>query len=249
MINYVKKIILRLFSYYNLRLFKNSELPDERFFWSKSTLGYKNRELVIFDVGAHYGESLDFYRSIFPRALIYSFEPDKISYEILKNIHTNEKLVYDFGFSDQIGSKLFYRNIGDYTNSIYPLSKDVQNLWDLHSALVPLEISEAMFDTIDNFCIESSIFSIDLLKIDVQGSELSVLKGANNMLSKGLIKFLKVEFIVERSYENQASFGEIMDYILGFDYKLVCIVEQFYNSKAELLQFDGIFKLVRIIES
>ena len=47
-------------------------------------------------------------------------------------------------------------------------------------------------DTIDNFCKEQSIDSIDILKIDTEGSEIEVLEGAKNMLKKTNIILIEV---------------------------------------------------------
>ena len=39
-----------------------------------------------------------------------------------------------------------------------------------------------------------NISKIDFLKIDVEGNELSVLKGAKSLLSQGAIDFIQIEF-------------------------------------------------------
>ena len=44
----------------------------------------------------------------------------------------------------------------------------------------------------DNFCKENNIDSIDVLKIDTEGSEVEVLNGAKNMLNKTNIILIEV---------------------------------------------------------
>ncbi len=39
---------------------------------------------IIFDVGAHRGESVRFFKSIFPQSTIYSFEPDPDNFDHLR---------------------------------------------------------------------------------------------------------------------------------------------------------------------
>lgn len=51
--------------------------------------------------------------------------------------------------------------------------------------------------TIDIFCRESVLDSIDLLKIDVEGLEIDVLSGAKEILDKGGIRFVYAECIFE----------------------------------------------------
>jgi hypothetical protein len=48
--------------------------------------------------------------------------------------------------------------------------------------------------TLDGFCSEQGIEKIDFLKIDVEGHELFVLKGAAQMLQSKKIRFIQFEF-------------------------------------------------------
>lgn len=48
--------------------------------------------------------------------------------------------------------------------------------------------------TIDRFCDRNNLSGIDILKIDTEGFDLSVLKGARRLLEARRIKFIWVEF-------------------------------------------------------
>jgi hypothetical protein len=50
----------------------------------------KAGEPVILDVGAHYGESVVYFKTLFPKASIYSFEPDPDSYKTLSSAAVSE---------------------------------------------------------------------------------------------------------------------------------------------------------------
>ena len=41
---------------------------------------------LIFDVGSNVGESLDFFLNLYEKPIIYSFEPQKESFDILLNL-------------------------------------------------------------------------------------------------------------------------------------------------------------------
>ena len=47
--------------------------------------------------------------------------------------------------------------------------------------------------TLDDFCLSENINNIDILKIDTEGNELNVLKGAERLLSKNKIMLIYVE--------------------------------------------------------
>ena len=52
----------------------------------------------------------------------------------------------------------------------------------------------AAFTTVDAFSVDAGIGQIDLLKIDVEGHELAVLKGAARMIDEGHVRFIQFEF-------------------------------------------------------
>ena len=47
--------------------------------------------------------------------------------------------------------------------------------------------------TLDNFCLENKIDFIHLLKLDTEGNEFNILKGAKNLLSKNKVKVIYTE--------------------------------------------------------
>jgi len=59
---------------------------------------------------------------------------------------------------------------------------------------------EFQMDTIDNFCASKNIENIDFLKMDVEGHELSVLKGAVSLLLTDSIKVIQFEFNLHNVY-------------------------------------------------
>lgn len=58
----------------------------------------------------------------------------------------------------------------------------------------PYEEMPVQCSTVDGFCNENDIGRIDLLKVDTEGSELLVLRGAEKMLSQGRVRFVYIEF-------------------------------------------------------
>ena len=69
-----------------------------------------NENPIIFDVGAHKGESVLYFKKLFHNSSIYSFEPDKNSFEKLTETCSDFASLYNIGFSDVEGEITFYSN-------------------------------------------------------------------------------------------------------------------------------------------
>ena len=150
------------------------------------------KPIIILDVGANKGQYSQSLLKFFhdDNIEIHCFEPGHETFKILHDIFSNESRITlnNFGLSDiKSQSTLFYDKAGSGLASLYKRQLDYFN--------IDFEQSESvMLDTLDNYVNEKKINSIDLLKIDVEGNELNVLKGAADSLSKGVIKAIQIEF-------------------------------------------------------
>lgn len=158
----------------------------------KSDIFKEQQKLLVIDVGANIGQ---FARSIslfYPNSKILSFEPDPSIFSILKR---NTKNMLDIktsciGLGDTNKTLTFYRNNLSVMSSFVPSSKD-SGYSDANS--INLNIT-----TLDSLLKEEK--EIDLLKIDVEGFELEVIKGALSVLSK--TKYLLIEVGLGRDSAN-----------------------------------------------
>lgn len=69
--------------------------------------------------------------------------------------------------------------------------------------------------TLDDFCQVHGINHIDLLKIDTEGADLLVLKGAAGLLSRGGIDVIICEILFEPIYKGQAVFEDVLSFLRG----------------------------------
>lgn len=167
-----------------------------------------NSKLIVFDIGSC--DALDSikYSRLLPNAQIFAFEPlskniTLIQSNILKysagNISIFQKALSNTkGFADFYVSegnpeelKTTEWDFGNKSSSLLPPDKTKET----HEWLKFNAVENVETDTLDNFCRNASITSIDYIHMDVQGAELLVLEGAANMISNIKMIWLEVENI------------------------------------------------------
>jgi FkbM family methyltransferase len=88
--------------------------------------------------------------------------------------------------------------------------------------------------------VTASCKTIDLLKIDVQGAELEVLKGGKNALKKTQLAWIEVSF--KPLYKGSALYADIIAFMESQGFVMMTIVPGFKGKSGELLQADCLFK-------
>lgn len=150
----------------------------------------QNQPIVIFDVGANVGSyARMILKTVGNRAIVHCFEPSQRTYQTLISAITASNVhKHPFGLSSKAGELSLYADAEQSgMTSVY--SRDLQHL---NIPFEPMEV--ASFSTVDAFCREQQIHHIDLLKIDVEGHEFSVLEGAAQFLQNKQIRFIQFEF-------------------------------------------------------
>lgn len=139
---------------------------------------------ILFDVGANVGAYSDSLRSIFPEASIYLFEPNPHSF---KKIPKEYPHAFNIGLSSKKGSSKIYFYQGDETTTSASVNESV-----IRGRERPYASTDIELDTLDSFCATHNIDHIDFLKIDVEGHDIEVLRGAQKMLPH--IEVIQFEF-------------------------------------------------------
>lgn len=193
----------RRFNHYFLNLtqkslginnYKSDKVSGEQF-WIKYLLDRYNLK-IIFDVGAHTGEYTKLFRDAGFDGDIFLFEPHPRTYSALqKNLASLEKnKIFNLGFSDKGGDSLIfdYPDISSQSGSVHAsLFSGV--LTDLHHASEVVR-EKVHLRTLDDFAKENNIENISLLKIDTEGNEFPILKGAKHLLDQDKIDIIQFEF-------------------------------------------------------
>lgn len=190
------------------------------------------REPIIFDVGANLGESIESFRSVFPNASIFSFEPNPTSYLNLVSryeLGESKNQIFNIGLSSKPGCALLNIALNSGHSSIHDFVQDSEWL-NLKSKLLNTspnqyvrESKNIELSTVDLVISDLQLDHVDILKIDVQGHEEEVLKGAMYSLKNQAISLVQVEVIHSKLYAKTISIGEIERWLTPYGYKLIAV--------------------------
>ena len=187
---------------------------------------------VVLDVGAHVGQSNRFFRGLFPDAEVRSFEPDPDSYAAL--VAAVDAALPGgcaaIAFSDRDGTATLHRNPISHTNSLHRRNAESRDSIDLERARREgrsVELGSGTVEVavrrLDSYCRDEGIGHVDVLKIDVQGAEVEVLRGAEGVLDDVDTVLVEVSFF--DLYERSSSFLEVESILAPHGFRLYALVE------------------------
>lgn len=162
---------------------------------------------IVFDIGSNIG----FYTLWITKFnnCVHAFEPDDENFNRLKKHISINKLedsvvLNKTGISNKTGT-LYFTTGNDVLNHI----SDVQE-----ENTVAINVI-----TLDEYCNRNNITHIRHLKIDIEGFELSALKGAKELLAKGSIDIIQLE--INSAVRNAGSTEKgVIEYLQNAGYNL-----------------------------
>ena len=200
---------------------------------------------VVFDVGANVGSYTKLIKDYLPKCSIHAFELHKGNFSILKkNISGLNIFLNDFGLyniSKQIRYKAHKYNSTNHKISSRSGSHDSDKF----------DIEIGVVQTGDNYCEKKNINNIDLLKIDVEGSEFQVLLGFKKMIEKNKIKIIQFEYGYANG-DNKNLIRDFYDFLSPHGYKIGPLKNDgvwIMNFKLPLNNFTSGPNYVAILES
>jgi len=194
---------------------------------------------TIVDVGSNEGQFSDKMRMLFPKAVIYGFEPLPSVFERLKSNFLGDEQFHAInqGLGDRAGEIEIRENESSASSSFLVLGdehkKNFEEALEARTLMVKV-------DTLDNFFTDRRIENPLLLKMDVQGFEDKVIAGGKVTLQKASVVICELSYI--ELYKGQPLFETIFELFknLGFIYS--GSVEQLRSPDTnKVLQEDGIF--------
>jgi len=178
---------------------------------------------TIFDVGANVGQTSKAYRRIFPSAEIWAFEPFQGNFEVLRRAlpdkHFHPALL---ALSDEVGSVALNIGAASITHSLLRRETDTGRAVQVQT------------DTVDHFCVEHGVSMIDILKVDVEGAESRVFRGAREMFRRRAVRSVFVEVYFEPVYGGMSLMWDLHSQLRESGFQLVGIYSLQKNGKGFL---------------
>jgi len=196
---------------------------------------------VIFDVGAHKGETVSRYRALFPDSSIYCFEPFPENVKILRSRYSSDPSVhvYECAVSDVNGRKDFYVNENDATSSLLPRTNGERRYYSKAAdSRCTMEVDTR---TIDEILQQNDIDHIDILKFDIQGGELMALKGAEKALQESRVSIIYTETLFVPHYEKNPLLLDLWKFLDQYTYTFFDIYDLFRATNGQLRFADVLF--------
>ncbi len=192
----------------------------------------KKKNPIIFDVGAHEGESIDRFRNLFQNPIIHSFEPQSKTFEKLMNKKKNDKDLVLNNFA--LGSREENQEIFVNSNTAASSYLNIDNKDKFFKSLKTIQKEQTRIDTFDNYFNKIKVNYIDLVKIDVQGYEEKVLKGALKSLDK--VQLIEIEIVFVNLYEKHSSFYQIESILNEYNFELYSLSSISLNKENDQIR-------------
>ena len=199
---------------------------SEKTFWRLQKIGVKepyltnlilglNQEDIFWDIGANIGQ-FTMLAGLKTKAKVFSFEIDPFNYAMLvDNINKNNFYKRCIAFPFGLSSSNKLQEISIYPDSINQIGRsyvyDKSDQIRSHNYPIPVFKGD---DIINLLQIDYPSF----IKIDVDGPELSILKGMEKILSHKALKNLVVECILEGEGQN---LDPIANFLEKFNFQII----------------------------
>jgi len=163
------------------------------------------KEDILFDIGAYIGLYSIVAAKTITQGLIHAFEPDPTAYKILKDTINLNKIkninAIPLALSNNISMK-------------YLSSKDFGNTGSqIHDAIMPYNQNVIVeTSTLDNYC-ESINIKPSVIKLDVEGHELEVIRGGNKIVQDSRLILLELHNLIikKQKFDPMDTFQQILE--------------------------------------
>ena len=177
---------------------------------------FKNKKITCLDAGSNVGTYIDLIHKKLQIKKIYMFEPSKTCFKFLKRKYKENKInIFNVALSNKSKKLKFYEKEITSQSTLNVKTKKVFKDLKNRSVYTIKCISLDKFHDINN---NKEFY--DIIKIDCEGEDYKIIRGAKKLLKNNLIKLIKIEIKFEKN-----NFNEIVNYLNKFKYKLITITK------------------------
>ncbi len=199
---------------------------------------FRDDPLVVVDVGARWGFNEEW--KVFGDGLrVYCFEPDQDECKRL-NAAAGANVVYlPYALGAKAGDATLYHTRLSASTGLY------QTNWDYFSRLLNRDngITEKeetiRVTTLTDALRSARVDSIDFLKLDVEGAELDVLRGAEPYVESGRLIGVLSEFRFHQEINGSPPFWELDAHLQRHGFRLFDM--HFSHQSRRVLPYEGLF--------
>lgn len=185
---------------------------------------------VILEAGAFDGTDTLILKKLWPHSIIHAFEPHPLIYlDLAKKVAgINDIHTYELGLANHSGSAAFYES----TENGKPfmsgsLIEPKEHLKHAPSVLFDNKI-DINVTTIDHWAKQQKLDHVDFMWLDLQGSELEVMKAAPEIMRTVKAIMVEVEFV--EAYKDQPQYLEVRHWLEAQGFELIATDFADYNS-------------------
>lgn len=193
---------------------------------------------LVVDVGANRGQFALAARSAFPEARIVAFEPLEEPAVIFRRVFAVDPLVtlYPFALGDAEAEMVMHVSAAEDSSSLLPIGAAQTEHFPGTGEREQRAVQVA---PLSRFIRSSEIPTGALLKIDVQGYELAVLRGCANLIQSFSYVYVECSFL--ELYQGQALAHQVIAWLAEKGFDLAGVYNLCYNRQGVALQGDFLF--------
>jgi FkbM family methyltransferase len=196
----------------------------------------------VIDVGANQGQFALAAAWCFPNARVFSFEPVPSTVAVLvRNTRRNPRItVCPVALGATDGELSFFESAYSHASSALPVHENQRRIWPETAKGRGINVPVRRLDSWD---FQGPLAGPVLLKLDVQGYECEVLKGAAGLLPK--VDYLVFEASFVRLYEGELLFEEMHEVVKGLGFGIIGPVGLLEGTHGQILQMDMLYRRSR----
>ncbi|MBG88490.1 MAG: hypothetical protein CMO80_16540 [Verrucomicrobiales bacterium] len=166
---------------------------------------------TVLDVGANTGEFAAWTGRCLPESQVHMFEPLKVCHNRLQTLaDANSRMtMHPYALGDEPGKQQIFENDYSPSSSLLPMKDRHRELWPKTAGDKQVETD---VKTLDDVEAEQDFAGPAFLKLDVQGFELHVLRGAKKCLG-GKVAAVMCETLFEVLYDGQVEFPQMLEFM------------------------------------